>query len=51
MYSPSASAKQKWEDFLRDVADRLDLLAQVENPNPRDLRDIAYECRAKAGMR
>lgn len=51
MYPPAADAKMPWEQFLRDVADRLDRLAEVENPNPRDLRDIAFELRCKAGMR
>ncbi len=57
LYTPSAKEDQR--DFLRNTAERLDVLAGRVLANDaeqswqlaRDLYDVAHECRVKAGIK
>ena len=54
LYTPCGDTTQTWDAFLRDVADRLERIAmdnEVEPRASRDLLDVAYEIRVKAGMK
>jgi hypothetical protein len=47
MYTPSGDSPT--EEFLIAVAERLERLADIGSLSPRDLRDMAHECRVAAG--
>ena len=52
LYTPSGGPQfEDLYEFLRNVADRIDRLADTARPSQiRELNDLAHECRVKIGM-